>query len=414
MRLKDISTNELLKGSLILLILTNIGNVFSYLFQFLMARLLGPVEYGTLAVITSIIAVFAIPSVSIQTVTAKKTAEYKAQGKFSQINGLLKTFLRKSLKVSVICFILFIGLSFFISKYLSIQLDVLILTGVFLFGAFLYPVGSGILQGMKKFTKLGLIYMINTLLKLVIGVGLVLIGFRIYGAVLAFILGTLISFIIILPMIKEVFQYKGHGEERITFSRNNWYTLVAMIIIVLMYSLDVFFAKGFFSAEIAGKYAVISMIGKIILFVNLAIGNVMLPINTERFLNGNRNKNVINKTVFLIFGICCFSLVLFYFFPEMIVKILFGEEYSSMYPILFYTGITFSVISFLNIFVLYIISENRISKKHIFWLFFFLLFQGGVMYYYHSTINEFVFAFMCSNIITFIGILFVSKKWNFQ
>jgi O-antigen/teichoic acid export membrane protein len=411
---KKFFTNELLRGSLILLFLTNIGNIFSYLFQFLMARLLGPVEYGTLAVITAIIAVFTIPSVSIQTVTAKKTTEYKTSGELTKINGLLRTFLKKSFKISIICFLGFIIISFPISKYLNIKLDVLILTGVFLFGAFLYPVGAGILQGMKKFTKLGFVYMLNTLLKLLIGVGLVLLGFKIYGAVLAFILGTLISFILIFPMIREILEYKSNKEEKINFSKNNWYTLISMIIIVLIYSIDVFFAKAFFSAEIAGKYSVISMVGKIVLFINLAIGNVMLPINTERFLNGNKNKNVIKKTLLLMTFICLFSLLLFQIFPELIIKILFGGEYSSMHGLLFYTGISFSIISFLNIFVLYIISENRISKKHLWGLFFFLLLQMIILWFYHSNIKEFVLAFMYSNIITFIGTLFVSKKWNFQ
>jgi len=414
MDLKDFFTNELFKGSLILLILTNLGNIFSYLFQFLMARLLGPAEYGILAVVTGIVAIFTIPSISIQTLTSKKVTEYKVQKKFSQINTLFKTLLRKSFLVSLICFLIFIGISFIISPYLKIPIYVLFLTGVFLFGAFLYPVGAGVLQGLKKFKELGFIYMINTFIKLIVGVTLVLIGFRIYGAVLGFILGTLIAFILIFPFIKDIFKHKEVGEEKIIFSRDNKYTLISMIIIVLIYSLDVFLAKGFFSPEIAGKYAVISMIGKIILFINLTIGNVMFPINSERFLNGNKNKNVINKTWGLVLIVCLFSLILFYIFPEKIVGILFGEEYISMAKILFYTGITFTFISLLNIFILYIISENEIGKRHLFILTLFLIFQIIMLSIYNKSIEEFVKAFMYSNIITFIGTLFVSKKWNSQ
>jgi O-antigen/teichoic acid export membrane protein len=379
-----------------------------------MARMLGPVEYGTLAVITSIIAIFTIPSMSIQTLTAKKTTEYRSNKKFREIGGLFKTFLRNSFKISVVCFVFFILISFFLSGYLAIPLKVLLLTSFFLFGAFLFPVGTGVLQGMKRFKELGFICMINTFVKLIIGVTLVLIGFKIYGAVLAFILGALIAFILIFPFIRDIIKYDNKANEKIILSKENWYILMSMILVVMIYSIDVFFAKRFFPAEIAGKYAVISMIGKIVLFVNIAIGSVMFPLNSERFLKGSKTNNVIIKTVALVLLVCSFSLLLFYAFPEFIVRVLFGEGYVSMAQILFYTGITFSIISLLNIFILYRISENKIGKRHIFILGAFLITQIVLLFLYHKTIEEFVLAFMYSNIVTFIGILLVPKKWNSQ
>jgi len=155
------------------MILLNIGNGFSYLFQFVMARLLGPVDYGILAVITGIVAIFSIPSLSIQTVVAKNTAQFNAYNKITKIKGMLVSLIKKLSAYSLIAFILFSIISIPLSNYLKIDFSILFLSGLFIFGAFLQPVCAGILQWLKKCSSFGCIFIINTMFKLTIGVFLV-------------------------------------------------------------------------------------------------------------------------------------------------------------------------------------------------------------------------------------------------
>ena len=63
-----------------------------------------------------------------------------------------------------------------------------------------------------------------------------------------------------------------------------------MLAIVLMYSLDIILAKRFFSAEDAGKYAVISMLGKMIFFGTAAIGKAMFPFTSENYESGKERE----------------------------------------------------------------------------------------------------------------------------
>ena len=65
--MKKVIKSELVRGSLALLFLINLGNFFSYLFQFFMARMLGPAEYGIFAVLTSITYILTIPAISVLT-----------------------------------------------------------------------------------------------------------------------------------------------------------------------------------------------------------------------------------------------------------------------------------------------------------------------------------------------------------
>ncbi len=408
--LKKIFSNELYKGSIILIILLNLGNFFGYLFQFTMAQLLGPILYGAFAVVTNIILVFGVPLISIQTIVAKHTAKFNAQKNIRKIKGLFLFLIKKVMIIAIIIFFIFSLISLFLSKYLGISVGVLILTGCFIFGGFLQSIGLGILQGLKKFNALGFSIFVNGFFKFSIGVFLVLLGLKIYGAVLGFIFGIIISFIIALLFIKDVLKAKKTEEKIDIFMKNNRIDFFAMFIFVFIFSLDVIFAKAFFSPEIAGKYAVISMIGKIILFFTMAIGNVMLPINSEKFAKGHQTKRVFRKSVLLICLICGISLFFFLLFPELIVKILFGEEYISGSNILLYIGIAFSFISLINIFLLQMISTDKFKKNHLIIMILLLGLQIMIFSMFHKTIEQFSMGFMFSTIISFIGVLLLSKK----
>ena len=408
--IRKIFSNELVRSSFILMILLNIGNGFSYLFQFVMARLLGPEDYGILAVITGVVAIFSIPSLSIQTVVAKNTAQFNAYNKITKIKGMLVSLIKKLSIYSFIVFILFSIISIPLSGYLKIDFPILLLSGLFIFGAFLQPVGAGILQGLKKFNSFGIIFLINTIFKFTMGIFLVLLGWRVYGATLGFIIGITLSFIFTFPFIMRIMRVKSSEEEIQIFTKKGFVEFMGVFIFVFLFSLDVFFVKAFFSAESAGKYAVISMIGKIILFLAMTIGNVMLPINSEKFIKGHKTKDVFRKTIMLTLLICGIPLMIFYLFPEFVVSILFGEIYSSASNILLYVGVAFSFLSLLNILLLEKISTEKFRIKELSLMFLFLIVQVGVFFIYHNSIEQFSIAFMFSTIITFIGMLIFSEK----
>jgi len=401
--LRNIKKNELIRGSLTLLILVNIGNILNYLYQFSMARMLGPVEYSILAVLTNITYIFNIPTISIQTIISKYTTKFNIDGEPGKIKGLLKFFIRRLMVIAMVVFIIFAFLSLFLSKLLQVPFWLLVLTGTLLFLTFTYPVGIGILQGIKKFKVWGWNTVIFSSVKLMTAIILVVIGFGVYGAVIGFILGTFIAFLFIFPFIKEIIYSKETTEKVSIFSKDSLPTFFAMLIIVFMYSIEVILVKGFFDPEIAGRYAVISFIGKIILFGTMAIGNAMFPISSERFIEGGRTKSVIKKAYILIALLCGFAIMLFALFPELIIRILFGEQYLSFSNILVYIGIAFSFIAFLNIFVLYKISVDKFKMIHAIFLAIFLSIQIILLFVFHNTIEQFSIVFMASTIFSFIG-----------
>src|SRR3989344_5481111 len=85
--------DELVKGSFILLIMINLYNLLNQLFHLFMARFLGPIDYGILTVLFSIIYIIAIPSEAVQNVIAA----YTKQLTLKKEDGKIKFMLFKSL-----------------------------------------------------------------------------------------------------------------------------------------------------------------------------------------------------------------------------------------------------------------------------------------------------------------------------
>ena len=403
--------NELFIGSLILLIMISISNLLNYFFHFSMARMLGPADYSVLAVLTSLIYIFNVPTLSIQTIASKYSTKFNSKKQFGKINSLFVFLTKKLLIFSFFAFIAFAVISIFLAKSLDISFGLLTLTGTILFGMFLSPIAIGILQGTKKFKVWGINAMISSLIKLIIAIALVFFGFKIYGAVIGFIIGTTISFFLALPFIKRITKDKRKDKQEIKiFSSYDLATFFAMLFFVIMFSCDVILAKKFFSPELAGKYSVASMIGKMLLFSIMSISSVMFPISSEKFLNGQRTRGVVKKTFFISSVLCGLALILSITFPKLIIKILFGSQYVDVSGILIYLMIAFSAISFLNILILYKISKNKLELKHIIFMGLFLATQIILLSLFHKTIYQFSIVFMLSAIISFIGSLILIRS----
>lgn len=403
--------NEIVKASFIIIFLTFIGNIFSYLFQFLSARMLGPGDFAIVAVITSLIAIFGIPSYAIQTVISRNTTKLSVNKKISQIKGLMKSSLIKTLGIALFFFILYSVFAIKLSIWLKIEYVYLFLTGLYILGSFTYPVMTGIAQGMKRFSDFGINFLINCLIKFVVGIGFIYIGFRVYGAIAGFLAGIFFAFILFFYNLRDVLKNKTKNYQIKIFSKDNFYSLIAMVIFVLLFNLDVIFAKALFSSDITGKYSVASLIGKIVLFVISSIGTVMLPVSSEKHITGKDTKNILNKTLILSSIVCFGALFCLILFPEFILNLLFGEQYLQVSEIMVYICIAFCSLSFLNIYLLQAIATNKLNKKNILILLLCLIIEVALFIIFSNNIHQYSIAFMLSCIFAFfINFISLDKK----
>mgnify|MGYP001559613218 CR=1 FL=1 len=183
---------------------------------------------------------------------------------------------------------------------------------------------------------------------------------------------------------------------------------LVMLTIMIMASLDIIFVKSYFSSEIAGQYAVASMLGKMIFFGTFAIGKAMFPLTSEQHEKGEKTKEVFKKSFFIVLVLCVLAVLAFFFLPRLMISVLFGSRYLAVSGILGFVAIAYSLLSLSNISLIYLLSMHN-KKASLFVVFILLEILSFVLF--HSSLKEFVLGFTAANFIMFIfSLLFIKNK----
>ncbi len=280
--LKKLFNTELGKGAVVLFITMNIFNFLNFLFHFAMARTLGPSDYGVLAVLMSIIYVYSVPTEAIQTIISRYTSKFNLAREYGKMKFLLFRTLKKGVGFSLAIFAISILASFPISIFLKINFWLILLTNLFVFYAITGPIIKGVIQGRKQFGLLGINLIMESAIRLALAIFLVALGFGVFGAMIGVLIGVAMSLIISLYFSRDIIQVKeeptyigGMRSESISY-------FLTMFVIFSMFSIDIILAKRFFLPDVAGKYAVLSMLGKMIFLGTVAISKAMFPLASEK------------------------------------------------------------------------------------------------------------------------------------
>lgn len=400
--------SELGKGAIILFVMMNFANLLNFIFHFAMGRMLGPSGYGTLAVLMSLMYIYSIPVESIQNLISRYTTKLNLEKNYGRIKFLMIKSLRRGFISSLIIFLILIPFSILISKFLNINFWLIIVTNAFIFSAFSSPVTRGVLQGRKKFGFFGISLVIESLIKISLGVLLVFLGMKVLGAIIGALVGVFLGVIVTIYFNRDLFK---QTEEKVKFKEIYSQSVpyfITTIVILLVFSLDIILAKRFFSEELAGKYAVLSMLGKMIYFATISIGKAMFPLTCEKCDNGEDSQKIFGKSILMISLICVGAVLAFATLPKFIILILYGSAYIDMAQYLVYSGIAFSFLALSNLILIYGLSVNKLKKSG--FLFIFLLIEIVLLSLFHENVFEYILAFMFSNIVMFIGSLFLVKR----
>ena len=194
-----------------------------------------------------------------------------------------------------------------------------------------------------------------------------------------------VYFVSLLPIRKYVSLKKGNFSELKQMVYFMMPTAVILLAINLYCSIDMILVKYFFSPEEAGMYGAISIIGRIIFFITGAIVTVMFPMLAKAKKEGNQH-NLFIKSSMLVMLCAIATLAFYYFFPELVVKILVGSKYLEIAPYIVWFGLAMLMYSFVNIYSRYFLSNNNYSSLYIYVSGFVL--QLLMLYYFHTSISQ--------------------------
>lgn len=411
-------TKKLFSNSSIIFVGTIIGSFFSYLFNMLAGRFLGPEKYGEFTALLSIMMILSVAGGAIMTVTMKYSSELISKRYFNALNKLYKTFSKYTSFFAIALIIVTLLFVKPIGNFFSIKdiIPICIILTSFFFG-FLLIVNRGVLQGGQKFFDVASSTTLEMFLKLLIGIILIKIGFGISGAMLGLVLATAITyFLSLLPLTRLLKTKDENKSESFVFNKKEIvkYAIPALIsatLLMIALNIDIILVKHYFDAETAGVYSAISTIAKIILYATSPIVSVMFPMISEKTTTGDKHyKILIISLLFTFFG-SIIILVAYFVAPGTIIKTLYGVSYTKYYYFLPQVGIFIVLYSLVNMFANYFL----VLKNYVFLYFFSVtvILQWFLIHKNHSSL-EIVIKILISTTSLLFTLLFgyylITKK----
>lgn len=399
---------RLFSNSLIVFAGTITASIFSYLYNMLMGRMLGPRQYGEMTAIMSLLAVVGVGAGALVTVVMRYSSELYHQKHYLALRKLTQVFTKFVFLASVILFLLGIIFSRQIQLFFAIEhiLPVIIAFVSLLFGLVIF-INRGVLQGTQQFAAVSIIGVIEMFLRLCLAVGLVWLGLEINGAITAIVLATVVAyFLTTLPLKKilslaeqtnDTYKFNFDKKEILGYSMP---TLLTTLFLVVSINLDIFLVKHYFPAEQAGTYAAVSTVAKIILYMTAPIIIVMFPIISE--LRTKQEKHYKTFLLSLVFTLVSVLLILMVYrsAPSFVLKVLYGEQYVGSALLLPQVGLMVVFYSLINLMANYFMA----IKNFVFLWFsgFVLIGQVVLVTLYHSSLSQVI------NILTLtLTLLFV-------
>lgn len=337
---KRMTSHSLAKDSVIVMTGSMGANVGSYLYHLVMGRLLGPTGYGELSSLLSIFYIFTVPLNVGAIVLVKFISSMKAKNQIGQVQTLFMKVTKACCIGCLTIFPIMLVTSPYISAFLHIESTLLfILVYVIFVFSLLTVIAGSALQGYQKFLWVSILGAGSILVKLVLSIPAVTWG--VYGVLLATVGSTIVVYFLYFFPLRFIFQTKASP---ITFTAQEAmrYTVPTLLIIFGMtslYSTDMILVRHFLPAYEAGLYASLTVLGKIIFYASSAISIVIFPVLSERTAKGEKGTKLIVIALATVTTVSAGITLLYFVFPEFIIRTFFGSSYIQGAPLLGLFGV---------------------------------------------------------------------------
>lgn len=341
---------------------TFVAGALDYAFNIITGRLLSPTEYGVFIAVTAILQVMVYLTNSIRNVVAYYMAELATtKGSASRTGRFLRRSWRWAWRWGLLAAVVLAVISPWIARLLRIE-DVAPLwaASAALLLLFLRPVTDGALQGLQQFARLGTIQVLQAVLRLVLAIFLLRAGLQAFGGILALPLASAGALVLALWFLRHVLR---QGEPEHPRDRVNWsyslVTLLGLLVFALTVNMDAIVVKRVFDPVVAGNYGPVVTLGKMNLFLPLALGMVLFPKVTQRQATGRDARPILLLALAATLFPGLLLTAAYAVAPGTIVTLVFGATYADPGAVLPLVGLATTLFAGLNIWLNYALSADR-------------------------------------------------------
>ena len=346
--------------------------ITGFVVNVILARKLGPTEYGYVGTFTSLLFVFEIFLTNgVRQAIARVVSSRKPDtNKLWKISSLTQLGLVFILIVTGLLIkdplINILGIERYENLYLLIFL-ILPIKGFFY-------VKLGFLHGYFKYFKHALSNSVYSIVRMVVTIILL---FLLENGIVAVLIGTAVGYLIGYFVGGQNMHITGDGVNTKEFLQITIRFLVFYILVTIFINLDILVLNAVgFTKDLVGQYKASTSIGLTIYYLLATVTQVTLPIISK--LNAEKKIDeimlVINKILFLLIFLTGAAFVVFSFFSKNLINLFYGLEYlpgASILPLYAVSICLLSILIFLG--NIYFTLNNKSG--------FLLIILGGLVMY---------------------------------
>lgn len=320
---------ELARHGFLLFAALTLANVSNYVFHVVISRLLGPEDYGALGALLSAFIIVSVPAGALQVLVAKRISQLRATGDPSRAGGVLVAMLRGAAAIALVAGAVVAAASPLTRDFMKLRS----LTPALIFAGFVAlsvvtPVVRGALQGQLHFKALAAFSAGTTLLRLALGVGFVLMGWGVSGAVAASLVAEAAMIAFGIPRVANLIRHP----EVVKIPLRNLLREAQMAVLAFggfwaIVSLDTVLVRYYFPELISGIYAAAAVAARTVLFLPGAIAMVAFPRFAESAGRSVGARRTLFHSIVALTILGLGSAVFLTIFRSFVVRMLFGEAY---------------------------------------------------------------------------------------
>ncbi len=379
--------STLLSGSLVLLLGSAFVSALNFLFNVTMARLLGPSLFSQAAAIVTLLMLLSCISLSFQLVCAKFVARNETP---AAKLAVYRTMSRQAWQLGAALALVLLVAEKPIAEYLRMPNAWVI--GVLAIGIAFYNelgVKRGNMQGWCRFGALSRNYIFEAAFKLIIAVLLVELGYGIFGVVGA--LSASIIGAVLLARKPKNDETDVSGSETISECipasfGEGIQAIVFFIGQVIINNVDIILVKHFFASELAGLYAAVALVGRLLYFASWQVVSAMFPVSAASGEEEPRKAHVLGFPLVIVSLMCAGFILVSAIFPGLIMHLVFGEGFHSAESLLSLYAASTALYAIAMVLITYEMSRKIANTG---WLQ--LLFSGAIVlaiYMFHSDLRQ--------------------------
>jgi O-antigen/teichoic acid export membrane protein len=264
----------MLRGSIVLLLSTGLVSATNLLYNIAIARGLGAAGFGHATAIYTLLMLLSAVTLAFQLVCSKFVAKNR---EIPAKRAIYKDLLRRSWQIGLALGVLLVLSSSAIAKYLNLPASRdIVLLGI---GTAVYiPLGvrRGMLQGLYDFRRLAVNFVLEVLVKFGGTLILLFYGWGVTGVIAAVVASIIIAYVAASPA-KDV-RADLTGAIPASF-REGMQAIVFFVGQVIISNLDILLVKHFFPAAVAGLYAAVALVGRVVYMFSWSVISSMFPVS---------------------------------------------------------------------------------------------------------------------------------------